>query len=648
MSSGRWPWTRLASWLVLGALLLATLVAAATFDRWQRGWPGMVGDEATYAMQAASLAWDFDLTYGREDYDRFVEHWGRAPDGLILQSGDGGEHLAYGKPFLYALAVAPAVRLAPVKGAGVANALFLALACLLAARALERRMGPAGALWVALFAFASVAFVYAFWVHADLFLLAAGAAGYALAYRSSVDRASELDRDELPEMWGGEEAEESFWRALLRWLAAGALLGVPAAFRPFYLVLLVPAALAAWGAPVSRQRRRAALVALVVGTLLVMLLTGAVQWAVGGSPSAYAGERRGFYDHTGYPEVDFPASRWQSSLERWGNRSWIHSETLEFQLDPRLWGWNLVYFLVGENVGVLPYFLPLLLAALAFRRGRGRGWIVPMVLLGSAGFLLAMPFNFYGGTGAVGNRYFLPLYPALWFLAARPLPGRRAWLAPLLTVLVAAPVLWPVWTEPRAFPVGEDGFYHHTSEVTREVLPYETTQSHIPGGRDVAHGGLWLKFLDAGVGPGEARGETAEGWLRMAGREGTLLVGSPQPLAGLRLEMEVLPARPGGGAGGSARDSGRPVISEETLEAAAEREPRVEGAEVVRRAFRPDGGSVLFLRLESPRAVHPMWWTEEPFHLYRLTLRLPWAPEEPVPWSLTPLDEGVSAISSAP
>ncbi len=63
-----------AASFVLAALLLATLVGAATFDR--RSWPGLVGDEATYLMAAASLAWDQDLRYERADYDRFFARWG--------------------------------------------------------------------------------------------------------------------------------------------------------------------------------------------------------------------------------------------------------------------------------------------------------------------------------------------------------------------------------------------------------------------------------------------------------------------------------------------------------------------------------------------------------------------------------------------
>lgn len=592
-----WTAPRAASWALLAILLAATLFAAMTFRRGD--WPGRVGDEATYAMQAASLAWDWDLAYTRQDYDRHVEQWGSPPDGLILQSRDGGQHLTYGKPALYALAVAPLVRLSPLRGAGVANALFLALAAVLAGLTLERRLGDTAALWVAVFVFASVSFVYVFWVHADAFLLACTAAGYALAYRG----AAAGGRDQpLPEMWGGELAELSGWRYAGRWLLVGALLAVPIAFRPFYSLLLVPVALA-----VPRERRRAGLAAFAAGALVIVLVAGLIQWGAGGSFSAYVGERRGFYGYTGYPEVDFPASEWSRSVQDWGNRSWIHSESFDFHYDPALWGWNGLYFLAGENVGVLPYFLPLLLALLAFERGSGRGWILPMVLVGAASFLLVMPFNFFGGTGAVGNRYFLPLYPALWFLAARPI--RAVWVP--ITVLVAAPFVWPVWWAPRAFPVGEDGRYHHTTDLARRVLPYETTQSHVPGGRDEEQNGLWLKFLTPGIEP--------EGGSRivLTGRRGSLLVGFPQALAGVQV----------------------------SLGANAPNDLEIVGGELSSRVFRPDGSTEVFVRFESPRAVHPMWWTRRPFHLYTLTFELPRPPPGPIRLTLRPAPAEVLEIS---
>ncbi|HEX5757977.1 MAG TPA: hypothetical protein VF121_02180 [Thermoanaerobaculia bacterium] len=578
----------LAAWGVFGLLFGALFAGVATFDR--AGRPGLVGDEATYAMQAASLAFDLDLRYTRADYDRFVAQWGGPPDGLILQSRDDGARITYGKPPLYALAAAPFVRFAPVRGALLANVVLLALAAALAARVLRIQVGTAAPLWVACFLFASVAFGYAFWVHADLFLLACAAAGFALVYEGERAR-----HGPLPEIYDGEELAGGT-RSTLRWAAAGALLAIPAAYRPFYLALLIPALLAALAA---RARGRQAAAALLAGALLLLAATAGAQWLAGGSWSGYGGERQGFYPRTGYPEVDFPASDWPASVRRWGNTSWLQEGALEARFDPKLAAWNGLYFLAGENVGVLPYFLPLVLGFLAYRGDRGRWAIVPAVALAALGLLLVRPFNFYGGGGALANRYFLPLYPALWFLVARP--RRAGWVAAVAAL--AAPFLWPLWAHPRAFPVGEDGRYAYVSELARRLLPYETTQSHLPGGRDVTHHGLWVKSLTPAVGPvGGGRS------LRLsAGGPGELLVGSPEPL-------EAVVLRFGGGA---------PTRIE------------IEGGEIGGRMFGADGSIAFALRLDRPRAVHPMWWTRDDVHLYRIGLRLP-AGAAPVGLRITP------------
>jgi hypothetical protein len=561
-------------------LLAAVLAGAVTFDR--AGRPGLVGDEATYAMQAASLAWDLDLRYTRADYDRFVEHWGGPPDGLILQSRDGGARITYGKPPLYALVAAPFVRWAPVRGALVANALLLAAAAVAAAWALGHQVGPAAPLWVGCCLFASVAFGYSFWVHADLFLLACVAAGFALVYA-----AERPPGGPLPEIYEGEETAPR-GRHLLRWAAAGALLAAPAAYRPFYLVLLVPAMLAAGSVSERGERRRAsAAAALLAGALVLLAATAGVQWLSGGSWSGYAGERQGFYPRTGYPEVDFPAREWPESVRRWGNTSWIQEGALDPAWDAKLTGWNSLYFLAGENVGVLPYYLPLVLGFLAYRGGRGRWAIVPAVLLAVLCFFFLRPFNFYGGGGALANRYFLPLYPALWFLAGRP---RRAGWA-VAVALAAAPFLWPIWAHPRAFPVGEDGRYAYVSEPARRLLPYETTQSHIPGGRDVVHNGLWVKSLSPAVGPvGEGRSFRLQ-----PETEGELLLGSPEALEAIVVRFDR--STPSG--------------------------VGIEGGTIGRRLFGADGSIAFEVELDDPRAVHPMWWTWDDVYLYTLRLRLP-------------------------
>lgn len=586
---------RQLSWIILGSLLLALLIGALRFDR--TGRPSLVGDEATYAMQASSLARDFDLRYSRADFDRFVKEWGGPPDGLILQSRDNGAHLTYGKPFLYALAIAPFVRFAPVRGPLIANVLFLAAAAVLAARSLQRRIGPAAPLWVAVFLFASVSFAYAFWVHADLFLLATTAAGLALVYSGeSVDPS---ERKPLPQIWGEEPPARQRRLTMGRWLLAGLLLAVAGAFRPFYLALLLPAALAAWGS----ERRKSALGGLITGALALLLLTSLIQWTAGGDWSGYGGQRQGFYPRTGYPEVDFPASHWDASLRKWGNTSWTQEGGIEPSFNPALLGWNALYFLAGRNVGVLPYFLPLLLGFIAWRSERGR-WAIPLAVAAAVlCFLLIRPFNFYGGGGAIADRYFLPLYPAFWFLAARPLRTAPSVLAAGLVTLAAAPFLLPLWSHPAAFPIGEDGRYAHVSAFAQKWLPYETTQSHIPGGQDVALNGLWLKRLSQNI------YRTDEKTLRMVGdAPGELLIGSPHPIERVYVEL--------------GREA--PVKIE------------VEGQTLSPALLRPDGSITFDIPLGEPRAVHPMWWTQDDYYLYELDLRLPGMPPVPVSLRIEP------------
>jgi hypothetical protein len=571
-----------AGWVLLAALLLATLVAAATFDR--RRWPGLVGDEATYLMQAQSLAWDLDLAYTRLDYDRFVAQWNRPPEGLILQSTDGGRTLTYGKPALYPAYLAPFVRLAPRRGPLVANALLLAAAGLAAARGLRPALG-AGAPWfAAAFLFGSASFAYVFWIHADLALMAAAALGLALAFGGRAGAGAETG--------AGAEAAAGC-RAALRGAAAGALLAAPALARPFYATLLAAAAIATAAAPAAHGRRRRSLLALAAGAAVVAAGAVAVNLAVRGVWTPYGGERLGFYSSTGFPAVDLPAGGWRDEIaRRGGTGSWVAPAKLRYPVAPRLWAWDLFYFVAGRDVGVLPYFLPLALGFAAWRP-RSRRW--PLVVAAAATvacFIVVRPFNFYGGGGALANRYFLPLYPAFWFLAARRL--RPAWAAGLAVAAaaLAAPFLWPLWTAPRAFPLHVEGELRYVSAAARRWLPYETTLDHLKptGGDDLAVGGLWIKPLANPLRAGD------DGWLAAARPAPVeILVGSPRPLAALRLDQP--PGAPAGLA--------------------------VAGADLESPTPLPGGLTTQVLRHPDLAARHRMWWTADDVHLYRLRLTFP-------------------------
>lgn len=565
------------AWAVLALLLVATLVGAAAYDR--RQWPSFVGDEATYLMQAESLAFDLDLAYERADFDRFVAHWGQKPDGLILQSRDGGKSLTYGKPVFYSLAIAPFIRVSPTRGAAVANALLLALAAVLAARTLRQAIGDGAPLWVAAFLFGSVAFAYVTWAHADLFLMSATAIGLALAYEG---RQTQPER--LRQIFA-DATTESLRRYGLRWALVGACLAVVGASRPFYLALFLPALFA-----VPARRRATGILACLGGGVAVALVAVLLSAAVHGSFTSYGGERLGFYSYTGFPRVDLPGDDWAAQVARRGTGSWVAPEKLlPYGFEPRLTAYNLLYFLAGRHVGVLPYFLPLLLGLAAYRPSSGRWALLVAVALAMAGFLFVRPMNFYGGGGAIANRYFLPVYPAFWFLAARA----RSVLLPLAAAACAAPFLWPLWAAPRAYPLAPEGGFRYVTPFARRLLPYETTQEQLkPAGQDdVVQSGIWIKMLTPGV-----RAEDQGSWLTAPpGTTAELLIGREKPLSTLEITFAA--------GGPSSIEVRGGLLADITLE--------------------PTGFTSFEVELKSPTARHPMWWTDENFNLYNLKIRLP-------------------------
>jgi hypothetical protein len=398
----------------------------------------------------------------------------------------------------------------PERGMRVTNALLLAAGALLAAWALKRP------LWVAVFVFASVTFLYVFAATADIFMLAVTAAGFALVYAGQKEAV-------LPSMYEGDRVWS--WRDFGRWLAIGLLLAIPGTYRPLYLFLLLPAAVA--------RKTRAGWAGLIVGALGLLALASYVHAEAGGDP--------------------------------------LLVPSLTFEADPRLLAWNAVYFLVGRNVGILPYFLPVLLALLAAHKDR---WALGLgAALAAIGFLLAHPYDFAGFGGGAGNRLFLPLYAGLWFLAAKPV--RSAWA--VVIALLATPFLLP-----------------DLSVAKR--LPYEATQRELPGAW-ISQGDLRIKPTS----PSIWRAPTGSDFRIAGGETGELVIASPAPLEFLELEF----------------DRNAPT------------QLQANGAEVRPTKLGADGSVTFPVPLGSGR-VHPMWWTGGAHHLYTLRFHLPGAAFEPI------------------
>lgn len=581
---------RIGSWAFLVLLLAANVAAVFVLDPPEGALPP---DAATHVLQAESVAHDLDLQYSKADLDRYVEARGERPGGVFLRSPDRGERIAYGTPVPYAVAAAPIVRLAPAgRGLWLANALFLALACVLATVTLERRLGPTAPLWTAAFAFASVAFAYTFRAAPELFAASLVALAFALAYRGDGRPAAHFT-----EIYSGPMPGEEPGRAVVRWLGVGALAATVAAFHPFYLLLLWPLALA-----VPRGRRKVG-ISTLLGTAVAVLLAWAwLQGAAGGSWVPWEGGGRLFTPETGFPAVDVPVAAWpaeEGGIASIGPEALVPGGLPDGLPGAAVFGWNALFLLAGRHLGLLPYFLPLVLAFAAFLGERGRSAIPPAVLLALAATLFVSPYAFAsigaGAADAPGNAFFLPLYPALWFVAGRPL--RPAWLA--AAVVVAGLYVYPAWLDPVAAGAGRA----EPSWVADRVLPFETTQTALPAVEEVQHGALWVRT--AAAAEGIAEGDV----LRVGpGERADLWLGSPVPVTTLSLDLM---------AGGPSR-------------------AEVAGAEIVRTVLSPAGGVTFVLEPGEPARRHTVAWSSTPYAFYRLVVGFPEHAGEPVRFEIVP------------
>jgi hypothetical protein len=427
-----------AARIVLGVLVAGLLVACLRTNLARLSGGRFWGDGATYYSMAWSLAQDGDLEYEARDLYRVRREFPSGPQGVFLKRASGalvldasagfpwlrrlGEterRIYFAKPFVYPVVAAPFVRWLGTRGLLVTNALCLGLCLVLGYAELRRRASPGAALALSSVLFlATVTPVYLLWPAPELLNVALVAAGLHAWRRQRV-------------------------------VLAAALLGVATYSKPYNLWLAIPLGLGAllmgggsWLARVLEAARRG--VVLLAAALALFGANAAVtgEWNYQGGR-----ERKTFYDRfpgdvqsvAGLPRpVTFGNSGiWMSTNELGPRVEGDEAPPQRGGEPPRAaseirqsFFWNLGYFWVGRFGGALAYFFPAVLAtALFLLRGprEAPGWLALASLAVSFLFYISMiPDNWYGGTGTLGNRYFLNLLPLALYLAPR---GAERWLA---------------------------------------------------------------------------------------------------------------------------------------------------------------------------------------------------------------------------
>jgi hypothetical protein len=463
-------------------IALALVVLGLALGVWRVRLPQFWGDGATYHSMAWSLATDGDLRYEAKDLLRVQREMDMGPEGLFLKRTRGGwvfdtsrgfpfvhrlqaperaQPLYFAKAFAYPVAAAPFVKLFGTRGLLLTNVAFLGLALFCAYGELRRHTSPLWALATAgALLLASVTPLYLVWPAPEIFNLGVIAAALVL------------------------------WRR--GWpVAAGLLLAVAIYSKPYNLWLALPLGLApllgwreredapayaGWMARLLEAARRTAVVVLATLALFGanVLVTGELNYQGGERKTFYGNfpfERKGDRDYTfGNTGITMstntvgPKVEGQDAPERGAEPPRSGTE-LRASFLRSLWT-----FWIGRFGGALPYFFAGVAAAVLFLAAGPRdrfAWLALVPLAVSYLFYIWMiPDNWYGGSGTVGNRYFLNLLPLAIFLVPR---GRAPWVA-AAGLLGAAVFTGPILSAPLTHSLRPG---HHALAATFRALPAE-------------------------------------------------------------------------------------------------------------------------------------------------------------------------------
>ena len=418
--------------IAAAVLLIVLLAAALSIDVVKTG-QGNKSDEATYVMMALSVAYDHDLAYERRDLERYagIYRWG--PDGIFLKRGKelrvragGGfpfvhvvktsdprpDRYYFGKAFIYSVAAAPFVRLFGLNGMLVFHVLLAFVVCVCGYAFLTARSQPLASLVYTL------AFVGATCVPVYLVFLTPEFFNFALVF---VAYFLWLYKEVLP------EERVSVFRGGWTDVAAAVLLGVATYSKPTHALLVAP--LVVWA---FWRRRLARGIATGVVAVAIAALLFAANAAVSGEFNYQGGERR---ECVGHFPFDGTGNAWTTKCLDMTTNEGDVAEGIFTDFWSRL-AHNAEFFLIGRHFGFVPYFFPgavaiVLWVASLERRRLWRG-LTLLAVAGSALLLLVFtPFSWSGGGGPSGNRYFMSLYGALFFITpplGSTLPGLVAWL----------------------------------------------------------------------------------------------------------------------------------------------------------------------------------------------------------------------------
>jgi hypothetical protein len=330
------------------------------------------------------------------------------------------------------------------------------------------RFNPDGtaALFSAGFFLLSAGFAYVFWLQPEVLNMAAVTACLYFG----------LARD--------EERTSRLFAAL-----SGAVLVFAVYNKPMIAVIGIAPL---WVYVRGREWRTAG--AWLAGAALCSLLVAGISLALTGTPTSYLGVQRGGFTvcEPGKMPVEPVKAQAEGTPRRAGSGGATaaaesptgNAMTWLFRAPDTHWSEftdNVGYFLWGRHTGLILYLPFAALSVLLFLL-HGRGSVERWLLLGAVGaialfFLLQIAWNWQGGGGFIGNRYFVNVYPAFLFLVTRirprwTVPAGYAWAGLFLAPLLFTP-FGDVGPEPT--------LQAHVRNAPFRWFPLELTLRNVPG-----------------------------------------------------------------------------------------------------------------------------------------------------------------------
>jgi len=405
---------------------------------------GFFSDESSYFSITQSLAYDLDIKYKREDIKRIEDYFPGGPTGIYLKKKEGtDDYITYAKPFMYPLFAAPFFRLFGTSGILLFNGLMLYLSILMGYLLLKQYYPPNQSLsFTLIFIFSSVTWIYIWWMTSDLFnffTLFTALFFFFYPFKNS------------------------------RWFYVSSVF-----FTAF--VMSKPTNLASVGIIFLILLYRKEWKKFTVLSLICILLTAGLvffYYRQTGELSPklyYGGDRTAFF-------TDYP-------FDRPGNKFVSHAKTSmddyveRMYITPEVGALNLFYYFFGRFTGMFIYFFPafFLLAVFFFRKKIPEDWFILAAIFSSIliACILFAADSYFGGSGSVGNRYFLNIFPLFFFLGSR----NRTFKYSVIPVFVAAILLAPTFM---------DGLFHSYRPRKAGIafpvncFPVEKTQfMHLP------------------------------------------------------------------------------------------------------------------------------------------------------------------------